>query len=284
MSSSAENSTQGSNEAATPVAIATLAVEILNLRPKMDWPIITGIHEPIHDQVFLEALFRAKWLIKQAAGRGAGIVHAYQMFEEGAAPLSPEAVTERLNDVDWKIGTGNTLDKIAKRLLGKAKTEIEKKIERFEATASAKPRRQSYVEEFALKIYHILETGIDNPDSVDFIKSPDKVQQCKDLLLMELDKNPQYFPAESSDLINAELAASCSFLKYVAEGFPDSGRMFRPYELFLFAAQQGLEANSLIRNRAKLNRDADPQPPRNTHISILHCHRGFEPEQGEALE
>ena len=86
----------------TPADLAGLAIQILHLHGQRKAASITGLDDRTHDQPYLEALKRAEWIMREAAGVSDTPVHAYQLFPPGADPISPATAVKRFNEVGWK--------------------------------------------------------------------------------------------------------------------------------------------------------------------------------------
>jgi hypothetical protein len=119
-----------------PETVANLAVQLLKLRPEQlhsEPTTSRGLSDPHLDSCFQDALKRAEFMLKSAAGESDEVVHAYQLFSEGAEPLSFEDVAKRFKEVGWtKRGLGrNTLEDLIRELIVAANEGIQSKLEGY---------------------------------------------------------------------------------------------------------------------------------------------------------
>lgn len=108
-----------------PQAVATLAVQLL--QPKLAELHTAGrqLSSHYHDTFFLDALKRAESLLELAAGLSDTDVHAYQIFDERAAPMSFEDIAERFKEVGWKgLGSKTTIKPYVEQLVCEADKRI----------------------------------------------------------------------------------------------------------------------------------------------------------------
>jgi len=125
-----------------PETLANLAVQLLGLKPEQIKVLLSNgkaLSDPLLDRHFLDALKRAESILNTAAGQTDEEVHAYQLFNEGAEPMSFDDITERFKEVGWtKACSRNKVEEYVEMLVNDADCLIDGKLEYYRQLAGRK--------------------------------------------------------------------------------------------------------------------------------------------------
>lgn len=284
-----------------PQIIVELAIQLL--QPKLQDPTYSGrqLSDPEFNDDFLDAIKRSKWMVDIASGRSDETFHAYQLFQEGAAPMSFQAIADRFNEVMREVVTARRLPASKNTVENDMETIIE------EAQAQAERRKNALrfpimnqfgfpisLDQLDQKMRSLVATMMEESKFDKVVENTDQVvgEMAGQFMEFILRRVPELQQIWSPDL-KQELVASTRFIPYVCTGLSYSefmrkdpkktggrkrtggqARLVRPYEAYLFASQSGILNDKYQVKLSDLKDGVYPDPKRRRTMSILCDHRG----------
>lgn len=274
-------------ESFAPETLASLAIQILSLRG-LDLP-NTGLKglplsNSYYDYEFQDALKRAELLLKATSGRSESIVHAYQLFDEHSEPMTFEDVVRRFKEVGWKnLSSRGPVESVIRTIYSRASEVIDLQIRDFERVISRKAGEAFTVENLRAEFLSSLDAAFSETRLGSFFPYHESIVNKLTEYAIYLLLNDPVIDAPNIRWGRLEpMFGYFTFRSYVWPSGNETGR-FRPFELFLHAAQAGIEPEKLI--RSNLRTRFIPSPPCATsRPSVLWYHKGAEPVDPEYEE
>ncbi len=142
-----------------PQILATLAIQLL--QPKLAK--VTKKNQQIsarhYDNDFLDALKRAEKLLKQAVGLSDVDVQAYQVFDEGGAPMSYAVIGDRFKEVGWKgLESKTTITLYVEQIVAEANRRITNRMYDFDLRLSRQMGSRTSLDELRCRLVRHLTT------------------------------------------------------------------------------------------------------------------------------
>lgn len=261
--------------------LTTLALDLCRQNGQI---IYTGHSRKGGMESFRDAVETAERLLKTVEGRKEELIHAYRLFpvsdEGGGAFFNTKGITERFKEVGWgqKMSLGTVRNWVTGILEG-----VQNEIDR---------RRRGYIEfserhNFEDPAYSDIEGFVGRLledfavpgliGDVDHLRS-----RIAGVFRRMIDDATA--PMLRSCRLNREsptdALTTAAFMRFVCgydsleKRIEANDTSVRPYELFLFASQQGVLNDKLTKPRSALSPDFVPEPKYESSLSILVAHGG----------
>ncbi|MBB5353401.1 hypothetical protein HNR46_003658 [Haloferula luteola] len=236
---------------------------------------------------------RAEIILRGVERHYERLVYAYQLFEPCSNLMSPREIANRFKEVGWKgKTTHNSVRPLINNLLLRAEEHISAIGDSLCGLLTESPimlsttkYRPKTIKDVVVELEHKTDKLLASMGFMDVVADSDALLQavvasitkCVD---SQLKLETTSFPEERSEIRFAVMG----FMKYVcgsdsiADYNSQPEKSIRPYELFLFAYQNGLEAGALSIPIQSLRNDAldDLSPSNHDSLSILSTHGGID--------
>lgn len=224
-------------------------------------------------RLFQQVLIEARRFLAEV-DRPTATVHAYQLFQQGAGLQSPKTVEKRFEEVGWKF-SHNTIDDAVNEVMEgvmQAVRREEENLEQLILVRSDAPLKHKIIRETVGYYMTVLVRRLGFSLIVTDLEK--LTSQVVDLIKSQVEERLPTLTKASLGSIVHDLNYSSKFPEYAAPGFAkgSSDRSFRPYEVFLFAAQNGVLPDKLVAKLHHLHPDFIPASPVDLGLSILNTY------------
>ncbi len=242
-----------------------------------------SLSDPILDPHFADALKRAEALLRAASNLSDEEVEAYRIFHPRGL-MTYKEIEKHFASFGWtKPVSRNTIGPCIEKLLKAAHEKIEQHLPHYEDMLGSATDGAVSFQQVEVQVGNALSNALDKLGIADLISADfDPIRRTARYFMHIVSQkvaSPWGLTGESYEGYSTFIPYVCGGMDYDEFQNADVHRV-RPYEIFLFAAQEGLEQQRLVERLSKLTEV--PAPPRWPNGSILWSHDGSSFAQSEA--